>query len=52
VGIQELKLISGNLPRTAERLVLDWAQLHQEELMENWLLCERQERPVNIDPLP
>jgi len=52
VSIQELKLISGNLPRTAERLVLDWAQLHQEELMENWLLCERQERPVNIDPLP
>jgi len=52
VSIQELKIISGSLPRTAERLVFEWAHLHQEELMENWLLCESQARPAKIDPLP
>lgn len=52
IGIQDLKLLSGNLPPTAERLVLEWAQIHRAKLMENWLLCERQERPVKIDPLP
>ncbi len=52
VSIQELKLLSGDLPRIAERLVLECAQLHQAELMENWLLCARHERPEKIDPLP
>ncbi|MBV9036314.1 MAG: DUF4160 domain-containing protein [Acidobacteriaceae bacterium] len=51
-GIQEPKIISGTLPQTAERLVLEWAQLHQAKLMENWLLCERQQTPAKIDPLP
>jgi hypothetical protein len=52
VSIHDLQLISGALPRTAERLVLEWAQLHQAELMENWLLCERQAQPTKIAPLP
>lgn len=52
VSIEEPKIISGTLPRTAERLVLEWAQLHQTELMENWLLCECQQTPAKIDPLP
>ena len=52
VSIEELKIISGELPRTAERLVLEWAELHQAELMANWLLCKHQERPTKIDPLP
>ena len=52
VSIQDLQIISGSLPRTAERLVLEWAQLHQAELMENWILCERRTQPARIDPLP
>lgn len=51
ISIEDLKIISGNLPRTAERLVLEWAQLHQAELMENWLLCETQQMPAKIEPL-
>ena len=52
VSTQDLQIISGSLPRTAERLVLEWAELHQAELMENWILCERRTQPTKIDPLP
>jgi Domain of unknown function (DUF4160) len=52
VSIQELEIISGSLPPTAERLVLEWARPHQAELMENWLLCEQRAKPGRIDPLP
>ena len=52
VSIEELQIVSGSLPRIAERLVLEWAQIHQREIMENWLLCESQAQPTKIDPLP
>jgi hypothetical protein len=52
VRIEDPQIISGSLPRTAERLVLEWAQLHQAELMTNWLLCERRAQPAKVDPLP
>jgi hypothetical protein len=35
IGIQELTLLSGTLPATAHRLVLEWARFHQAELMDN-----------------
>jgi hypothetical protein len=36
----------------ALRLVLDWTDLHQVELRENWQLA-RQRKPLKrIDPLP
>jgi len=38
-------------PRRALELVLDWAELHQAELMQDWDLCQRQELPRKIDPL-
>jgi hypothetical protein len=52
IGIQELTLLSGTLPATAHRLVLEWARLHQAELMDNWTLCQEQARPNTIEPLP
>ena len=52
VGIQTLNVLTGSLPRTAERLVLEWATEHQAELSENWRLCELKERPSTIAPLP
>ena len=52
VGIQGLAVLTGSLPRTAERLVLEWATEHQAELMENWRLCEIKAQPSQIDPLP
>jgi hypothetical protein len=43
--------IHGQFPARALRLVLEWASLHREELMENWQLA-RQGQPLrSIAPL-
>jgi Domain of unknown function (DUF4160) len=51
VNIQDLTVMEGNLPRRAQQLVLDWAELHQEELLEDWRLCMAKEQPKPIAPL-
>ncbi len=33
--IQTLTIATGELPRRAQELVLDWAELHQQELLED-----------------
>jgi hypothetical protein len=52
VGIQTLEILTGSLPRNAQRLTLEWATEHQAELLENWRLCEQKARPSTIAPLP
>ena len=43
--------IHGQFPARAMRLVLEWASLHREELIENWQLA-RQGQPLrSIAPL-
>ncbi len=32
-------------------MLLGWAAFHQEELMENWLLAEKQQELFPIEPL-
>lgn len=39
IDIQKLEVIRGELARRALNLVLDWAELHQPELLEDWSLC-------------
>ncbi len=51
VNIQELTVTEGSLPKRAQQLVLEWAELHQEELMEDWRLCMIKEQPLQIAPL-
>ena len=51
IDIQSLQLIKGTLPRRALELVLDWAELHQQELLKNWDLCQVDEKPEDITPL-
>jgi hypothetical protein len=43
--------MEGNLPRRATHLVLDWAELHQVELLEDWDLCLSNNAPKTIEPL-
>ena len=51
VGIDPLALLAGRLSPKTLGLVLEWAALHQAELMANWELA-RQQAPLNrIDPL-
>jgi hypothetical protein len=51
VDIQGLSIIEGKLPRRASHLVLDWAELHQAELMRDWDLCQALQQPEPIAPL-
>lgn len=51
VNIRTLEIIKGFMPRRALALVLEWASLHREELMEDWNLCETKQMPVKIEPL-
>ena len=51
VDIQKLEITEGKLPRRAVNLVLDWAELHQSELMKNWDLCQALQQPEPIKPL-
>lgn len=51
IGIRTLDVIDGKLPRRALELVLDWAELHREELLRDWDLCQKHESPADIDPL-
>jgi len=51
VNIQTLEVIEGKLSRRAQELVLDWAELHQKELLEDWELCRQHLEPKRIEPL-
>jgi len=51
INIERLELIEGHLPRRALELVLDWAELHQAELIEDWNLCKTKQQPKKIEPL-
>ncbi len=51
VDIELLRPMRGELPRRATELVLDWAELHREELMRNWELCRENQAPHPIAPL-
>src|SRR5512136_1873194 len=51
VNIQTLEVIEGKLSRRALELVLDWAELHQKELLEDWELCRQHLEPKEIEPL-
>lgn len=51
IDIHTLDVIAGSLPRRALALVLEWAQEHRKELMEDWDLCAQKQSPKKIDPL-
>ena len=50
-GIDPIEMISGTLPRTQQRLVEAWAELHQGELLENWVRLQSGRLPYKIAPL-
>jgi hypothetical protein len=51
IDLESGGVLVGNLPRRAQALVDEWAELHRDELQHNWDLA-RQGKPLNpIDPL-
>ena len=44
-------VVSGVFPRRSLRHVLEWFELHQDELLEDWTLVQAGHPPKKIDPL-
>ncbi len=51
ISIETLTLLNGKLSPRVLGLVIEWASLHQEELMENWVRAKKQEKLKKIEPL-
>lgn len=51
IDIITLQIISGDLPKRAKLLVLEWADEHRTELMEDWDLARQMQTLKKIEPL-
>ena len=51
INIDDCQLAQGSLPTKQLRLVVAWIELHKDELMADWQLCQNGEHPFNIEPL-
>ena len=51
IDIHTLTVIRGALPRRALVMILEWATLHREELLQDWKLCATKQMPKKIPPL-
>lgn len=47
----ESGIVEGRFPRKALKAVLDWHELHREELMVNWKRAEERKELLSIPPL-
>jgi hypothetical protein len=50
-SIEPIELIAGKLPIRQQRFVEAWAELHQDELYQNWNRLQSGQLPVKIVPL-
>jgi hypothetical protein len=50
-GVDPVELMAGTLPRRQRRLVEAWAELHQQELMDDWQRLQAGNSPLPIQPL-
>jgi len=51
ISIESLVLVEGKLSPRVLGLVMEWASLHQKELLENWFLAKEQSPLKPIAPL-
>jgi len=52
IDIQSLALIEGHIPPRALGLVIEWASIHRDELIEGFSLAQQMQKPPKIAPLP
>ena len=50
-AVDSIELLAGTLPRRHQRFVEAWAELHQEELLEDWNRLQSGQAPFKIEPL-
>ncbi|HSV95633.1 MAG TPA: DUF4160 domain-containing protein [Spirochaetota bacterium] len=51
VDIHNFSILMGNFPPKAMGLVMEWATMHQRELVENWALASNKKHTFRIEPL-
>lgn len=51
VAIETGEILSGSFPARAQRMVLEWLDLHRDELVEDWDLAEQRKPLRKIEPL-
>ena len=52
IGIRDLAAIAGRLPPRAMGMVVEWASIHQQELLDAWNQARNHQPPGRLDPLP
>jgi hypothetical protein len=52
IDIFTAEIIAGSLPLGARSLVIQWTELHREELMEDWNRARTLQPLRRIEPLP
>ena len=52
IDIRTLGVLAGNLPARSLGLVVEWANLHKNELQEAWSRARNHRLPGKIAPLP
>lgn len=50
-AIDRIERLAGSLPIRQERLVIAWAEIHRNELLENWNTLQVGRPPARIEPL-
>lgn len=51
ISIENFGLLEGNLPPKTLGMVVEWASIHKNELLNNWNLAKSHKSLINIDPL-
>ena len=51
IDIINCRVLKGNLPKRQLKLVLAWAEIHKDELMQNWELANSGQPVYKIAPL-
>lgn len=51
IKILDCETIVGQMPVRQLRLIQAWIEIHKDELLANWALCQNGEKPFQIEPL-
>lgn len=50
-SVNQVEIAAGSLPRRQRRFVEAWAELHQQELIDDWQRLQVGQSPLPIQPL-
>jgi len=51
IEINTGEVLKGELPTRQTRMVQAWIEIHREDFLANWKLCQNKEQPFKIEPL-